>query len=266
MKILEINTVKGIEKINPYRFAARIAYNRLKWDLSRNSITSRSHLSKLKNKYVGEKAIIICNGPSLNNVDFSVLKNVKTFGLNKINFLFSEKKFEPDFVVAVNRHVLEQNMEFYNQTHLPLFLDSKCHREIPYRPNITYLHSTPIKHFARDLSSSINQGGTVTYVAMQLAYHMGFSKLALVGCDHYFKENGPSNTLVISDQDDQNHFSKDYFAKGQSWQLPDIPQSEYSYSLAKEFFEADERVIYNATTGGHLEIFDRISLKEFIEL
>ena len=48
------------------------------------------------------------------------------------------------------------------------------------------------------------------------------------------------------------------------WQLPDLLNSEVSYSLAKQNYEAFGRKIYNATVGGNLELFDRVNLKDFI--
>ena len=111
---------------------------------------------------------------------------------------------------------------------------------------------------------SINQGGTVTFVAMQLAFHMGFSKVALIGCDHSFSASGPANKLVKASKDDVDHFDSNYFANGNQWQLPDLPLSEYSYSVAKAIYEANDREIVNSTIGGKLEIFNRCSLEDFL--
>lgn len=265
MEILKHTSFGSAETLNPYRYAARIIMERLAWDLKIKSWESRSRLNKLKNLHQGKKAVIICNGPSLNNVDLSLLDGVFTFGLNKINLLFDRSSFRPSSIVAVNEKVIEQNAEFYNQTDLPLFIDSKADGLIKFRKNVTFLHSASIKNVTRDSSISVNQGGTVTFVAMQLAFHMGFEKVALIGCDHYFKETGPANALAKSGQEDVNHFDKNYFAGGQAWHLPDLPQNEYSYSMAKELYSAYGRELYNCTEGGYLEIFPRLSIKTFIE-
>jgi hypothetical protein len=111
---------------------------------------------------------------------------------------------------------------------------------------------------------SIFQGGTVTFVAIQLAFHMGFKEVALIGCDHNFTSKGPANKLVESSDRDKDHFDPNYFSGGVMWQLPDLALSEYSYSMAKEAYELAVRKIFNATEGGKLEIFPRISLKDFV--
>ena len=106
----------------------------------------------------------------------------------------------------------------------------------------------------------------MTYVAMQLAFHMGFKNVALVGCDHSFSSKGPAHKTIISDQQDSDHFDPNYFGRGLMWQLPDILGSELHYEAAKNIFEMYGRKIVNCTVGGKLEIFDRQLLHEFINI
>ncbi len=255
------------QRLNPYRYAGSLIFRRICWDMNPLSWVSRSKVSRWKNLYSGRRAVILCNGPSLNQVDFDLFKksDVMTFGLNKVNLLFSRTAFRPDVIVAVNALVAEQNAAFFNETGIPLFLDAPCRRYISLRSNIHFLHSTYIDgKFARDCSFSVNQGATVTYVAMQLAFHMGFREVALVGCDHSFQGKGSANQIAVSGKSDPNHFDPAYFSGGMKWQLPDLPHSEFHYQLARKIFEADGRCLVNCTTGGKLEVFDRLSLEEFL--
>ncbi len=112
---------------------------------------------------------------------------------------------------------------------------------------------------------SLFQGATVTFVALQLAFHFGFEQVALIGCDHNFQASGPANKVVDSDQTDPNHFAPNYFAGGMKWQLPDLLRSEVAYTMARDVFELDNRRVFNATEGGKLEVFPRIALKDFVE-
>lgn len=252
--------------INPYRMAAVLVYQRLFWDLDPKSWTSRSRLAALRDRHAGQKAVILCNGPSLLKVDFALLDGVYTFGLNKINLLFDKTSFRPSCVVAVNPFVIEQNADFYNATDLPLFLDSSGAKGnlVRMRPNVTFLHSAA-QGFARDCSVSVPQGHTVTFVAMQLAFHMGFADVALVGCDHNFATSGPANKTVVSGEKDESHFDPNYFAGGVKWQLPDLFESEVAYTRAKNSYEAFGRRLVNATEGGKLEVFPRMSLQAFVQ-
>jgi hypothetical protein len=252
--------------LNPYLSALGLIVNRFAWDLHPESFRSRWRLRKLRNQQQGRKAVILCNGPSLLRTDFSLLQasGAYTFGLNKINLLFGSNAFRPDSIVAVNPFVLEQNADFFNATTIPLFLDMVAHGHISARENVTFLHSASIHRFARDCSISVNQGFTVTFVAMEIAYHMGFAEVALVGCDHNFAQKGPANQVVVAGERDESHFDPNYFPAGVQWQLPDLAKSEMNYLLAKEAYEASGRRIVNCTVGGKLEIFERQGLADFL--
>lgn len=252
------------DTINPYRVGAGLIARKLIWDLYRASHTSRRHLKASRDRFAGKKAIVICNGPSLNNVDFDQLTGTFCIGLNKINLLFDRSSFRPDCIAAVNSYVIEQNAAFYNETDIDLYLDSNARRSGLVRPrsNVTYLLSGP-RGFAKDCSNSIYQGHTVTYIGLQLAYHFGFTQVALIGCDHNFATKGPANKLVTAEGSDPNHFDPRYFANV-PWQLPDLAESEASYALACRIYNETGRALYNCTDGGHLELLPRKSLAEFL--
>jgi len=260
--------VKRRPTVNPYFQAAELLYRRILWDLHPESWRSRSKLHAWRDRFSNQKAVILCNGPSLLKSDLSLLDGVFCFGLNKINLLFERSPFRPHCVVAVNPFVIEQNAEFYNGTSLPLFLDScgLTRRLVKPRENIAFLHRGSGR-FARDCSMSVDQGYTVTYVAMQLAFHMGFRKLALIGADHDFAVKGAAaNKIVDSGDTDESHFDPRYFAGGVKWELPDLFESEVSYMRAKKTFEAFGGRIINATEGGRLEVFERQCLENFVKM
>ena len=259
---------KSRETINPYLHYGNLLLSRLIWDLSPYSWVSRRRIRSWRNKLRGRKAIILCNGPSLNKVDFKALEKsgIFSFGLNKINLLFSKTSFRPSVIVSVNPYVMEQNAKFYNTTDLPLFLDSKGRKFIRFRKNVHFLHGTRgLRKFAKDCSFSIIEGTTVTFVAMQLAFHMGFTKVGLVGCDHSFATKGPANQIVSAGKMDKDHFDSRYFINGNTWQLPDLLASEIQYDTARNMFEENGRKLLNCTVGGILEILERQPLEEFID-
>jgi hypothetical protein len=250
--------------INPYFFAFNEIFSRLLWDLNPESWRSRRKILSWKNKYFGKKAVIVCNGPSLLKTNLFLLNRTFTFGLNKINLFFNKSDFRPSCIVAVNKFVIEQNADFYNKSNMPLFIDSYGIKHIKARKNVVFLHSSNHNKFASDCSLSIYQGATVTFVAMQLAFHMGFKNIALIGCDHNYSIKGPAHQIVVSGEKDDNHFDPKYFSDGVNWQLPDLLHSELSYSIARDVFQRHGRKIYNATEEGNLELFPRINLINFI--
>ncbi len=254
------------ETINPYSISAALVAKRLLWEFRPEARRSRAKLVKLRDTQAGGTAVILCNGPSLLKTDFDLVQRSGAYviGLNKINLLFDKTPLRPQAIAAVNPYVIEQNRDFYNETDIPLFLDTVGTRHVRSRENVTFLHSANIRRFAKDVSVSISQGYTVTFVALQLAYHLGFRRVALVGCDHNFAQQGPANLAVKAGEKDESHFDPRYFANGVQWQLPDLLQSEIHYLLAREAFESDGRLVANATVGGKLEIFQRMSLESFL--
>lgn len=258
--------------ISPYRHVISAAVqtipgliDRLKWDLNPLSWASRKKILLCRDRYKDAKAVILCNGPSLNQVDFPGLQDVFTFGLNKINLLFARCDFRPSCVVSVNGLVIEQNAGFFNGTDIPLFLDQAAKAHVAHRSNVNFIHTSHIPKFARDCSLSVSQGATVTYVALQLAFHMGFRRVALVGCDHSFAVKGPANATVKSGAVDHSHFDPNYFAGGVDWQLPDLLTSEVSYTTAEQTFRQFGGEVVNCTVGGRLEIFRRMALHDFLK-
>ena len=254
------------DALNPYRVGLGMAWHQFKWDVKPEAWRSRSVIRSWKDRYAGKKAVILCNGPSLLKVDFDALQSsgVFCFGLNKINLLFDKTHFRPSCVVAVNHLVLDQNADFYNKTEIPLFLNNHAASMVKSRPNVAFLSSSKYPMFSRDCSLGIFEGYTVTFVALQLAFHMGFREIALVGADHNFASKGPANQTVVSGEKDESHFDPNYFAGGMKWQLPDLFQSEVAYTMARDMYAAYGGRVVNATEGGLLEVFQREEFTKFI--
>jgi hypothetical protein len=126
---------------------------------------------------------------------------------------------------------------------------------------IYYLKSRMVINdlFESDITKPIVVGGTVTFVTLQIAYYMGFTKVILVGLDHNYVDKGvPSKTVVRKEKLDQSHFHPDYFPKGYKWQLPDLLRSEIDYELALKQYQVDDRKILDATIGGKCQVFDKV--------
>ena len=224
-------------------------------------------LEQFRNKHKGEDCFIIGNGPSLNKMDLSLLNEYHTFGLNKIFMIFDRKPFNLSYHVAVNSHVIKQSKREIIKLSCQSFLAS-----VPalinsvISDNIFYLGGTkPNKSFFKDVTQGINEGYTVTYVAMQLAYFMGFKNIYLIGVDHNFNQMGSPNETQKMEGNDPNHFDPNYF-KGQEWQLADLEASEVSYVIANYYFSKDGRKIFDATLNGKLNVFDKIDFNEAIKL
>lgn len=221
---------------------------------------SAHRLQGYVNLHPGQRCFIIGNGPSLRQTDLSRLRGEVTFGLNRIYLLFPELGFPTTYLVSVNDLVLEQSAAEMRHFDLPKFLTWRARRWFRHDPHAIFLDTdfSGDEDFTWDITGRIFEGFTVTYVALQLAFHMGFETAILVGVDHNFVTQGAANQAVVSQGDDPNHFAPNYFGKGFKWQLPDLAGSERAYVMAREAYSQANRRILDATVGGKLTIFPKI--------
>ncbi len=220
---------------------------------------SCKRLAALKDIHKGERCFIIGNGPSLRATDLKKLRGEFTFGLNRIYLLFPEMGFTTTYFLSMNDLVIEQCAAEIQGLPIPKFLSWRSHRFLNPTEDTHFLYTTYTgPKFARDVTGRLWEGATVTYVALQLAYHMGFGKVILIGVDHNFVTKGDANKTITSQGDDPNHFAPDYFGKGFRWQLPDLETSERAYRMARSAYESDGREVLDATIGGKLMVFPKV--------
>jgi hypothetical protein len=216
-------------------------------------------LGELKDIHRGQRCFIIGNGPSLKQTDLKKLKDEYTFGMNRIYLGFPEMGFQTTYFLTINSLVIEQCAEDIRRLSMPRFVCWRSRRVIGTAPDLNFLHTTYNgPKFAVDARGRLWEGATVTYVALQLAYHMGFSQVILIGVDHNYSAQGKPNTTVVSQGEDKDHFHSDYFGKGFRWQLPDLETSERSYRMARQAYERDGRQVLDATIGGKLTVFPKV--------
>ncbi len=233
----------------------------LAWSVSSSeAILSRHRLRGFRDRHRGERCFIIGNGPSLNNIDLSPLRNEITFGLNRIYLLFPSLGFSTTYYVSVNRLVIEQCAHEIEGLPMPKFISWHARGAIRFASDVIFVRDPcdGTVGFSRNPGSWIWEGTTVTYVAMQLAYYLGFHQVILIGVDHNFVTQGEPNTVVTSTGTDSNHFDPSYFGKAFRWQLPDLETSELAYRIAKYQFERASREIVDATIDGKLQVFRKV--------
>lgn len=222
---------------------------------------SQRAVKAFHNVHQAQRCFILGNGPSLRQTDLTRLKNEYTFGLNRIYLLFPELGFETTYYVSVNTLVIEQSAEEIRNLPTPKFITWRARRWTRGDDRVVLLDTdyTGPENFSGDMTGRVFEGSTVTYVALQLAYYMGFDEAILIGVDHSFSTKGQANATVVSQGDDPNHFAPGYFGKGFRWQLPDLPASERAYRLAKSAYEDSGRRIVDATIGGKLQVFPKVN-------
>ena len=228
-----------------------------RWD------ANAERLQAFRGRHAGERCVIIGNGPSLGRMDLAPLRGVVTFGLNRIYMMFDRLGFETTYHVVVNRLVIDQCAGELARLRMPQFVNWHVRDALPPAPNRYYVYDAYKRTlgFSTDASMCIWEGATVTYVAMQLAFYMGFEEVVLIGVDHNFKTKGEPHKVVESTGEDPDHFDPAYFGKGFKWQLPDLETSELSYRLADYHYRLHGRRIVDATVGGKLDVFPKADFR-----
>ena len=224
-------------------------------------------LNHFHDKHAGERIFLIANGPSLAQMDLTPLKHKITFGMNRIYLLEEKMGFSPNYFSCINELVLEQfspeidslnSIKYLNYNRNSLFTKGKSNYFL--KTKLALKDKFSYKPF-----NGVYSGGTVTYVALQLIYALGFSEVIIIGLDHNFKDKGiPNKTEIRKTELDDNHFHPDYFPKGFKWQLPDLLRSEMAYSIARRVFEKDNRRIIDCTVNGKCNIFEKGEYENFV--
>ena len=228
-------------------------------------------LLPFKNRHRGERCFIIGNGPSLRIEDLDRLKGETTFAANKIYLAFPQTEWRPSYYVVEDDLLIQQHYEemrrlngtvkFINNRWRALFRGDNNAVKYPRR----FLDREDFPRFSDNALRGVYCGYMVTYISLQLAYFMGFSRVYLLGVDfHYTKIDGESRTFKHAPDQNKDHFVSNYFAPGEMRATPQLDLAERAMRCAKDFYEAHDRKIWNATRGGRLEVFERISLDEIL--
>ncbi len=223
-------------------------------------------LSAFEGRHRGEDCFILGNGPSLNRTDLSLLAGKHCFGLNKIYLMQRRQPLALSYLVSVNPFVVSQSLDEFASLGVTTFLPAeRCRRGV-----LRHRHFQPIRardrfNFNPRMSGNFGQGHTVTYVALQIAFAMGFERVFLVGVDHSFKQTGSANEIQRMEGADENHFDPGYF-QGDLWHLADLEASEIAYRIADLEYRRAGRRVFDATVGGKLEVFEKIAFEEAASL
>ena len=115
----------------------------------------------------------------------------------------------------------------------------------PYR-NVQPIYNTSAANWSYSPIRFLFTGGTTTYTNLQLAFYMGFQRVALVGLDHDYS---------------RGHFDENYIqsqkVETEQRQKSTLEVMERSYRVANRVFEIHERPIVNCSIYSNAKSFMR---------
>ena len=202
------------------------------------------------------------------------------WGSNRCYLLFDKINWRPNFYVAtdnivvpdnhdeINRLISElQDCTFFFQIYfcLNLIVKSKTntywYEEFPQNKSLL-----PGGFFSHNAGNYVRAANTVTIAALQLAVYLGFNPIYLIGCDTDYTipssiqiDEFDEDIFTSEANDDPNHFSSEYFGTGKKYSRPSPDRMIFAYKQAQRVCNEIGIDVFNATIGGKLEEFPRVS-------
>jgi hypothetical protein len=259
-----------LKELTPKRVAIGVARriatvpDKIAWRRSDWGRRNQERLAALRGRHRGERCFLMANGPGLVKLDLAPLAQETTFSLNRAYTAFDTFGFLPTYFSVLNDLLLEQFRDDINGLPMPKFLSWRRRALFSDRDDIYFLRTlfSLEDHFQTDVREGVCSGATVTFTTLQLAYHMGFSEVVIVGLDHNYAQQGTPNE-VVKDQD-RSHFSPNYFPRGTRWELPDLHRTTLAYSKARKAYEADGRRILDASVDGKCTVFEKVAFEDVL--
>lgn len=238
-------------------------------------VTAADHsfFNSLRNRYQGQRCFVLGNGPSLTVSDLELLKDEVTFAANKIYLCFDETSWRPtfysveDLLVAQNCRAeilaVDGTTKIFADHMLPYLPRQANHHYARWLPPMD--NRSPFREFSTDLTKGIAWGSTITYSMLQMAVHMGFREIFILGLDHSYVEPKTKDGGALVSEGEVNHFHPDYRKPGERWHYPVLDRLEHSYQYAKEFCDSIGVKVYNSSRFTKLETFPRVDLDYVLE-
>lgn len=186
---------------------------------------------------------LIGNGPSLNEVDITLLKNRDTISFNRAFIAYEDWGFEPTIYMAIDPVVIENTKEdikrLISESKIERFILPKSWQsEFGEDPKVTYVRLKK-KLWPRGFywGKSLNKMSAIANVgatAVPILEILGYERVVILGTDCNYVEQkikgveiehneGDSARRIVykSEADeDPNHFRPDYFGKGTEYSKP----------------------------------------------
>lgn len=239
--------------------------------------SDRDRLASLHNTHFGERAFILGNGPSLVRCDLSHLEGEFTFGVNKIHLLFDEISWRPTYYTLLDWKMGEAMRPSMDELSASTkFLPERFRGVLPVDDRTYWYSEREVGEYADDqfepnADRGVPSRATVLVTAIQLAFHLGFRDLIIIGADFSYvvpqsvEQSGPDvfNSgvrlhLTSTADDDPNHFSPSYFGQGSRWHDPNVTDMHRMMTIMRKGVERYGGTIRNATIGGDLEALERV--------
>lgn len=230
------------------------------------------YMRKIHNSHLGESCFIIGNGPSLTKEDLATLheKNIDTFAVNRIFKIFPETEWRPTYYVSTDAVLIRDTMEDVDNIPARIKfvpLQNKFYLGINVKGAKYFFRNDNREDdqpegFSLDCTRQVNTLGTVTIDCIQLAMHMGYKQIYLLGIDHNFDKIITESGEVIIDPSVKNYFIEGYDADIINEVKHDLGSTTKAYFKLRSFVDKTDVTILNASRQTKLTAFERTSFED----
>lgn len=252
-------------------YQARVVQPRMKKHFEKTKYGKT--ITKYKGIYQGKRCFFIGNGPSLRAEDLTVLHNHHeiTFAFNRIYNIFTNTVWRPDFYISQDEKMLKGCDDIVDKLDLPVkfipiqlhwYHDIDIHDAVYFNMNWQKEEVLNDYSFSSDAAHVIECANTGMYTAAQLAVYMGFKEIYFIGVDHHFQISQNNNGEIVVDNSVKDYFSESYNIDKENLYIPNTEKSTLSYIAMKRECEKRNVKVFNATRGGKLEVFSRVSFDD----
>lgn len=230
------------------------------------------YMASIRNSHLGESCFIIGNGPSLTVEDLTVLyeKGIHTFGVNRIYQIFPRTSWRPTYYVNTDHVLIRDKLREVEQIPAKikfLPLQNKYYLGTAVK-GARYFYRNDLREkdqpggFSLDCTDQVNIRGTVTIDCIQLAMHMGYKHIYLLGIDHNFDKIITENGEVIIDPAVKNYFIEGYDDDVSKEVQHDLGTTTKAYYDVRKFTDTTDVRVYNASRQTKLDAFPRVAFEE----
>lgn len=231
-----------------------------------NVLADSAALAKLRGAYKGQTLFLVGSGPSLKNMDLALLDGVTFMTVNNGARLFAGRRIPMHAVSDIACY--EQFGDDIERADIALrFYRSRFRATAPWRANghpestvfVPYRKGGVLKRgFQPRADKGLGNDASVLVFAAQLAYHLGFDTVNVMGCDLDY--SAPNvYAYAMSDTDRAHEASAEVQDRRRA-----MVNANAEFAEVRRHFDADGRRIVNCGVGGKLETLERVSFADAI--
>ncbi len=197
-------------------------------------------IEDFKGIHAGKRLFILASGPSLGDLDLSLLQRRLVMGLNRSFLVYPETHYH----CCMDHRLFDLHSEEMKKTRFLFTLENR-----PYGIPMKLLGSEGYSH---DLTEGIYSGYTISYLALQIAVYMGFSEIFYLGLD--LKHRSGNTHFFGQDFHSRNHEDTEF------------PKMKRMLSSGAKIVEELGVRVYNCSPDTDITCFPYVSYADAIAL